>query len=793
MSTTLTVPIQLRFDTASRWSYYNPILRVAEFGVVKGTSNFKIGNGTNHWNDLAYANGSSSGEGGVLNIATLEAMATPLLTESVLLVVQSAEVGVDTPQRITLSQLMDAVRYQEVSVEEMETPTSTALRSWSPLDVSTVAEIIATLVVGDALVSVNNSITSLDNRVTTLESGVAALTETVETLDGTVEGLATDLTNLDNTVSDLQSTVGGLNSTVGALSTTVGEHSTAIEGLGSAQADLANVVNQLDSDLTEVSDDLATLTENFNNLDLSLSALGATALHGVVSGLGLDSFSFDGTTFTVTPAHVYYYEGTKVEVAAGTTGTLLSPPVGWCYVYYAAADGTIVLSSSVFSYLTHVPLARFHWNGISARMIPDYHSVFANRQWLQNQHQLVGLSVKASDWALSAPSIASPLTISVAGGTAYCLDNWITYAAQTTGILWYQTVSGVTWASGSTPYAGGNVSYLNPSTYELTALDSDKFINLWVYLAVDEDTPIQFFAESHADGGYTTSVLAQHANPPDLTAMGMSPHIRLIYRLVYKGDGTLVTIEDLRSVGMLPRGAGLQMIPATAVKIHPIGTMTETTVQAVLESIVGGGLGHDALGGLTADDHSQYALLAGRSATPEVTSDETLNIGYLANLLGINESAIEFLDSGIRITQDVYAEGALRNQILGTSMGPSDMYNEHDKRGVNYRFLTNMALHNCRILGSSVEALGSMRVSDDGVQIYLNGAWQDVVLGFRFREDENEGYELEHKPAGFILWYEVATGDCSDMTDLNGRPLVQAYKVSMGPYQLPCFLAGGEI
>lgn len=46
--------IQLRRGTAAQWTAANPILAEGEMGVELDTSNFKIGNGTDNWNDLSY-------------------------------------------------------------------------------------------------------------------------------------------------------------------------------------------------------------------------------------------------------------------------------------------------------------------------------------------------------------------------------------------------------------------------------------------------------------------------------------------------------------------------------------------------------------------------------------------------------------------------------------------------------------------------------------------------------------------------------------------------------------------
>ena len=56
MNNVLKTRIVLRNDIAANWKANNPILLAGEFGAESDTGYFKIGNGTDAWNDLPYAN-----------------------------------------------------------------------------------------------------------------------------------------------------------------------------------------------------------------------------------------------------------------------------------------------------------------------------------------------------------------------------------------------------------------------------------------------------------------------------------------------------------------------------------------------------------------------------------------------------------------------------------------------------------------------------------------------------------------------------------------------------------------
>ena len=50
----MAVQIQFRNDTAAAWTSADPVLAEGELGIENDTDQFKIGNGVDSWNDLAY-------------------------------------------------------------------------------------------------------------------------------------------------------------------------------------------------------------------------------------------------------------------------------------------------------------------------------------------------------------------------------------------------------------------------------------------------------------------------------------------------------------------------------------------------------------------------------------------------------------------------------------------------------------------------------------------------------------------------------------------------------------------
>lgn len=75
-----------------------------------------------------------------------------------------------------------------------------------------------------------------------------------------------------------------------------------------------------------------------------------------------------------------------------------------------------------------------------------------------------------------------------------------------------------------------------------------------------------------------------------------------------------------------------------------------------------------------------------------------------------------------------------------------------------------------------------IRASGGYLQVYANSQWNNVVVGFTLREDSSYGYTFEHLPSGFSNYIEIMSGNSLSDLGMNGLPIVQGYKTSMGVY-----------
>lgn len=197
----------------------------------------------------------------------------------------------------------------------------------------------------------------------------------------------------------------------------------------------------------------------------------------------------------------------------------------------------------------------------------------------------------------------------------------------------------------------------------------------------------------------------------------------------------------------------------------------------------GGVTDHGALTGLSDNDHPQYVL----------TSDTRSNILASSPALRTVALSSDTLEMFVWNGSAWYvAPLELIEQGNTADMGLTPPMVANDRAGYSATYITDKTIYNSAIGGNNNTDEGGIRVSSSTYQAYLNGVWNDIVLGFRFREDENGAYELEHRPIGFDWWIEVMSGNSDDL-GLNGLPLAQQYSVSMGAYPVHQQIQGREI
>lgn len=132
--------------------------------------------------------------------------------------------------------------------------------------------------------------------------------------------------------------------------------------------------------------------------------------------------------------------------------------------------------------------------------------------------------------------------------------------------------------------------------------------------------------------------------------------------------------------------------------------------------------------------------------------------------------------------------------VPDTSSPDMGYLQDSSRIGYGTTYVTDKTLNNTVIGSNGTASTGGVRVTTAGVfQVYLNGSWNTVVTNFILREDATFGYTFEHMPVGFTQYLEIMTGQSLSNLGLNGLPITNAYKTSMGAYPAPAVIGGRSI
>jgi hypothetical protein len=344
---------------------------------------------------------------------------------------------------------------------------------------------------------------------------------------------------------------------------------------------------QIKSWLKSYFDTLYCALSNFTNV----LNVGSNYLHGIHSGLTETSLTWSDAehTLTLTDAHVYYFQGVAKSQSAGVSCDLdsFTLSTGLWYISYDDASGTLVASKSPWSLLTQVPVATVFWNGSTGRVQFEGHGSRRNLEWHRLHHTYEGTEISPADFVITTPSIGSPSTINISGGTVADEDLRFTINTITSAVIWYQNgASSYTFTTGSAVY-GASVRFVDSSnSYALTAVDASKYGNVWGYASTDTgDVIYTVLGTVFGGSGYNTVAAARAVTPPNLSQFGLTNELRLLYRWIYKGDGTLMETTDYRASPVLA-GAGGSVAPTAAgTSFAASGNIVATNVQAAVEEL----------------------------------------------------------------------------------------------------------------------------------------------------------------------------------------------------------------
>lgn len=253
-------------------------------------------------------------------------------------------------------------------------------------------------------------------------------------------------------------------------------------------------------------------------------------------------------TLTITGSHSFYYRGTKFTKSGGTKQ--ISTDVGMHYLYYDAT-GTLVESFNTFPNTDVALVAFVYWNGTKGLVADERHGIAMDWATHLYLHQTVG-----TRYGSGLGGTFADATFSVALGTIFDEDLAHDLGAATHADVLYMDGSTTwQWLEDQTKYYhdNGTLLYYNSGT-SLATVAANRYVAYWVFATNSLTRPIVALMGQRID---TTLAQAQANNKYESLSLGTLPfkEMKLLYRVILKGDKVWQETQDLRSISNLPAGS----------------------------------------------------------------------------------------------------------------------------------------------------------------------------------------------------------------------------------------------
>lgn len=317
--------------------------------------------------------------------------------------------------------------------------------------------------------------------------------------------------------------------------------------------------------------------------------------HGIES-CGTPTYS--GTSVTIplqNGAISYWYNGVRFtsntqivqDMGAISSNTLY-------FIYFSDASGVLSIGTS-FDIKTNVPVCMIWKNASGAVAVgKETHNHTRNIDWHINTHKTIGARYQSGLALSNVGGAGASFTWTVSSGTIFDedIEHTINTATQITGArVWYPTGSStLNFVDQSYPFLwnGTRVKYINSAGYIETALSATEYIPVWCYASNDTIKQIYFIIQATASP-YQNVTSARAELPPNLSGFGISSELKLLHRLIIKGDGTYIaatTADDFRTSSSLPSG-GVSAPSAATVTFAPAtgGNLSSTNVQGAIDEL----------------------------------------------------------------------------------------------------------------------------------------------------------------------------------------------------------------
>ena len=315
-------------------------------------------------------------------------------------------------------------------------------------------------------------------------------------------------------------------------------------------------------------------------------------------------------TLTITGTYNYYYQGTKVSISTSKAVQLTNTPGLW-WIYFSDNTGTLAATQGFPALESTVLVCTVWWNGTAGHIYEERHGYNRNLSWHAWAHSSIGCRYQ-SGLAFTFTPATPTIAFALGGGTLWDEDIQFSVPASSAYLptpntcrVFYQTGASTftnVSAPSTLPYLWNSgtsrVRFVNSAnSYALTDCTANNYVNVWMYgtmskgiLSSGNGTNCMIVVETIGGAsGYSSATNARAISPPDISGMGLNPEIKLLYRVVVKGDGTVqtsVAADDYRNIAYGVAG-GISSISAASVTFSPYGNISSTNVQAAVQELDG--------------------------------------------------------------------------------------------------------------------------------------------------------------------------------------------------------------
>jgi len=338
--------------------------------------------------------------------------------------------------------------------------------------------------------------------------------------------------------------------------------------------------------LNEHEDDLAAIRQAFTDTHFTSGFLSRTD----------NTLSLSTRTLTIAPTganFVIYLDGVKIIKTGGAScSTTIPATVGLHYIYFDAT-GTLKNSMSAWEIIAGLaPVATIYWNGAAGAVADERHGAQRNLSWHQWAHDTI--STRYESGLIQTFPTGAQSKIQIESGYIHDEDIDFLIAQQKLCRNWYETAASTyTWANG-VDNAGNDRPYLwnagtsrvqypkSDAAYALTDAGANEYVVVWAYASTDVDRPIYILTASKTSA--FNNIAAARAAAAPSTIGFLTPEMKLIYRWIFKGDGTFQESTDYRTSSSLP-GGGTTAVNALNVSYTPTGNIAATNTQNAIDEL----------------------------------------------------------------------------------------------------------------------------------------------------------------------------------------------------------------